>query len=128
MQLAESKSPTNLCRFNVGVVGASNTELEIIERIFAVTHCRTRSYKMQALDKGNPKVPDGVDFIVLCSANPLVIAGWRRLKLSSDHSAFKTPFVYLTRSQAANLGAYQLTSPVNPAKLIRLLDGYTIKE
>lgn len=128
MQLAEKNATRSPRKFKVGLVGTTYNEFCVIQRIFTVTDCRTRSYVPVALEKGNREIPNDIDFIVLCSANPQVIAGWRRLQQESKHPAFATPFVYLTRSASANLGKYQMVSPINPSKLVKLLDQYTIRE
>ncbi len=128
MQSAERKAPKALRRFRVGVVGASEPEFRVIERIFSITHCRTRVYEPVALAKNNRHIPNDVDFIVLCTSSPQVIAAWRRLQREVRQPALATPFIYLTRAIGAKLGAYQMISPINPSRFIKLVDQYTIRE
>ncbi len=126
MILAEKKSSTAVRKFNVGVVGASQTEINVITRVFSLTACRARRYDVVVLARPPGNTSDEIDFIMLCTANPTVIDAWKSNK--SIHAAMSTPFVYLQRSEGVVFGAYQMSSPINPAKLIKLLDRYTIKE
>lgn len=128
MQLAEKKAPKALRRFRVGVVGASDPEFCVIQRIFSVTQGRTRVYEPVAMAKNDSRIPEQIDFIVLCTSNPQVIAGWRRLQREAEHPALAMPFIYLTRAAAAKLGTYQMVSPINPSRFIKLIDQYTIRE
>lgn len=125
MQALAKKRPHHLRVFKVGVVGASSAELDVITRIFTVTKYRTRCYKPVALETSAIRDAKSVDFILMCSSNPNVINSWNQA-LTNDQSA--KPIIYLTRTTNNRFGVYQLKSPVNPGKFIKLLDQYTIRE
>lgn len=125
MQALAKKRPHHLRIFKVGVVGASSAEFNVINRIFTVTKYRTRCYQPVALDVSAHKNTGNVDFLLMCSGNPNVITAWNdSLQKASDAK----PMIYLSRSNSNRHGAYQLKSPVNPGKFIKLLDQYTIRE
>ena len=128
MQLAEKKNTRTLRRFKVAVVGASKAELEIVGRIFTVTNYRTRSYVPVSLPISPAKLPSDIDFVLICSPNPNVINAWHQFKKNYTHESLSVPFIYLARAGNVSLGRYQLTSPVNPSKFIKMLDQYTIRE
>ncbi|WP_185234893.1 response regulator [Teredinibacter franksiae] len=128
MQLAEKKQARSLRRFKIAIVGAGKGELDAISRIFTVTNYRTRSYEPVEVSLAPSKLDIAIDFVLICSQNPNVIHAWINYRTNNRSGALSVPFVYLTKFETAELGRYQLVSPVNPSKFIKLLDQYTIRE
>ncbi len=108
--------------FNVGIVGASENEIDAITRIFAVTNFRKRCYTPKRLITNQWREDNNVDFILIFTENPVIIQAWR----NTPHC--HTPPIYLSKSGSKKHGKYHITSPINPGKFVQLLDQYTIKE
>jgi two-component system, cell cycle response regulator len=115
-----------LRQFKVGLVGANNTQKNILSRIFTVTRYRTRGYDLVPLDTNHPNAKKNVDFVLMCSHNTNVINEW--IRYADNERTSPRPLIFLSHPQSGIKGKYQLSSPVNPGKLIKLLDHYTIKE
>ncbi len=126
MQAGKDKKIEKQRRFSVGIVGASESEVESIGRIFAVTKFRTRCYEPKRIEISEFKRQHNIDFILMCSNNPRVISAWNNSSFSLTHN--RQPIIFLARQENQKFGKYQLTSPVNPSRFIKLLDHYTISE
>lgn len=124
MQTSSDKKIENQRKFNVGVVGASDGEFESISRIFAVTRFRKRCYVPVAVQANAFKHELNIDFILMCSNNPNIIAAWNNSNFALSFG--RRPTIFLARNKEQKLGRYQLNSPVNPSRFIKLLDHYTI--
>jgi twitching motility two-component system response regulator PilG len=76
------------------------------------------------------RLPEDVDFVILCTLNPTVLAAWDRGLIEGP--AASRPQVRLSRRGSTAdeqiPAGYYLESPINPSRLIKLLDTYTIKE
>lgn len=125
MQALASKKPHHLRVFKVGVVGANSREFEIIARIFTATKYRNRCYQPEALNARDPSSFNRVDFVLMCTNDLKVILAWNSTIRKKRQPI---PFVYLVRDYDPRFGNYQLKSPINPGKFVKLLDQYTIKE
>lgn len=127
MQTASKNNrPRQLHRFKVGLVGANQLQKSALDRIFNVTQYRTRSYHIVALDPGRLSAKSEVDFVLMCSNSLTVINAWARQADNPTSSA--RPLILLSRPDSPVKAKYQLSSPVNPGRLIKLLDQYTIQE
>lgn len=127
MQIADNnKLRRQLRRFRVGVVGASDTQKAALSRIFSVTQYRVRAYEAVHLPDSRPALKSSVDFVLMCSSDSEVITAWARQADNEQTSA--RPLVLLCLPGAPVQSRYQLGSPVNPAKLIKMLDQFTIRE
>lgn len=128
MQIAEKNKKTRkqLKRFRVGLVGANETQQAALSRIFTVTQYRTRAYEAIPLPADRPALKSSVDFVLMCSTDAALISTWTRQADNDQTSA--RPLVLLTPAHAPLRSRYQLASPVNPGKLIKLLDQFTINE
>lgn len=126
MQNKAPKKAAAQRQFKVGLVGTSAAELEVLTRIFTVTNFRNRAYNPVPLDINAFKKQHDVDFILMCSSNPRVLSAWHHSTYNVTHD--NQPMIYLARNSEQKLGRYQLSSPINPAKLIKLLDYFTISE
>ena len=126
MQTPNDKKVDSQRKYIVGVVGASESEVESLSRIFAVTNFRNRCYLPKKLQTNEYNRVHDIDFILMCSNNPRVIGAWSESQLTRQHSG--RPIIFLARHKNQKLGKYQLASPVNPSRLIKLLDHYTISE
>jgi two-component system, cell cycle response regulator len=112
--------------FRVGIVGASVDAISAFTRIFSVTNFRNRIYEAVPLMTNNRKLPDDIDFVILCTLNPTVLGAWDKGIIEGP--AANRPQVRLARRGSAVEPGYFLESPINPSRLIKLLDSYTIKE
>lgn len=126
MQANSEKKVGKQRTFNVGIVGASASEVESINRIFAVTNFRNRCYQTRKIETGSFHRDHDVDMILMCSNNPRLIQAWKKSAFSINRSC--RPNIFLSRQKDQSLGRYQLTSPINPGRFIKLLDYYTISE
>ncbi len=119
MNPIKNKVVKNQRIFNVGLVDASKNEINAISRIFAVTNFRKRCYRPI---NANEKQSTNIDFYIVCSRKLAIISKWIQLSKQGQ------PPIFLTHKLQKRIGAYQLSSPINPGKFIQLLDRYTIKE
>jgi hypothetical protein len=121
-----NKARRQLKRFRVGLVGASETQKAALLRIFTVTQYRTRAYEAIPLPPDRPGLKASVDFVLMCSTDSALVSTWARQADNDQTSA--RPLVLLTSANSPIRSSYQLGSPVNPGKLIKLLDQFTINE
>lgn len=112
--------------FQVGIVGASREAFAALSRIFGVTRYRTRSYQPVPIAANAKIVDDSVDFIILCTNNPNILKYW--LTGRPHGKAVARPLIRVERAAAEATDGYVISVPVNPPRLLRLLDQYTIKE
>ena len=117
----------HLRQFKVGIVGADDKIISAFSRILTVTQYRTRCYEVVALDEKNFSSKKTTDIIIICSHNPNVVYRWETEPFDDEQNSIR-PLIILSRPNSALNGKYQLSSPINPSKLIKLLDQYTIKE
>lgn len=112
--------------FRVGIVAASDIQYDVISRIFTVTRYRTRHYLPVRVEAKHLLSRCDVDFLILCSSNPNIISAWEKSWQETDSK--DTPLVYLSHPSIKLQRDYVLTSPVNPSKLVKTLDRFTIKQ
>jgi len=112
--------------FQVGIVGASREAFDALSRIFGVTLYRTRSYQAVPLAANAKAVPDNIDLLILCTNNPNVLEYW--LAKRPQGKALSRPLIRVARDPEQGAKGYVISVPVNPARLLRVLDQYTIKE
>lgn len=125
MQPTLSQKPIESRVFTVGIIGATTNALAAFNRIFSVTHHRTRSYRAVAVPVSDEPIRS-VDIYVLCVSNPNVIAQWRS---HFTHKNLHQPLIRLAKENAQSLTQeYIVPVPLNPSKFLKTLDDYTIKE
>ena len=112
--------------FRVGVVGASRDAFAALSRIFGVTRYRTRSYQAVPIAANAKYVDDTIDLIILCTNNPNILNYW--LTRRPAGKVVGRPPVRIERNAGEESSGYTISVPVNPPRLLRLLDQYTIKE
>lgn len=112
--------------FQVGIVGASREAFDALSRIFGVTKYRTRSYQAVPVAANAKAVDDNIDLLILCTNNPNILKYW--LAGRPGGKAVGRPLIRVARGSEETPDGYVISVPVNPARLLRLLDQYTIKE
>lgn len=112
--------------FRVGVVGASRDAFAALSRIFGVTRYRTRSYQAVPIAANAKQVDDTIDLIILCTNNPNILNYW--LTRRPAGKVVSRPPIRIERKGGEESAGYTISVPVNPPRLLRLLDQYTIKE
>jgi len=112
--------------FRVGVVGASRDAFAALTRIFGVTRYRTRSYQAVPIAANAKHVDDAIDFVILCTSNPHILNYW--LTRRPQGKALGRPPIRIQKAAADSPDDYVISVPVNPSRLLRQLDQYTIKE
>ncbi len=126
MQNPVKNKATSLRKFRVGIVGGSADTLSAFGRIFSVTAFRARAYEAVPVRLDERNLPDDLDLVILCTLNPHVLALWDDGKIQG--SAAKRPQIRLVRRGQSEDQDYVLESPINPSRLLKTLDNYTIKE
>lgn len=125
--LNQAKSNTKELRvFRIGIVGASKEAFGALTRIFALTRYRTRGYRAVPVPADSREVDDSIDFVILCTHNPNILKHWLGGRV--EGRAASIPLIRISRSTFAGDGSYVLTVPINPGRLLKQLDEFTIKE
>lgn len=116
-----------LRRFKVGVIGASGAEIKMLARVLTITRYRTRCYELIPIASDNYAGKKDVDIAIICDRNPDVVTHWEALPYANIPKA-QRPSIKLLGAQSNHSDPYSLGTPLNPSRLIKLLDQYTIKE
>ncbi|WP_053979925.1 response regulator [Marinagarivorans algicola] len=125
MQPTLSQKPIESRLFTVGIIGATSNALAAFNRIFSVTHHRTRSYRAVAVPVSD-EPNQSIDIYVLCVNHPDVIAQWRG---HVTRKSLQQPLIRLAKANTqASPQEYIVSVPLNPSKFLKTLDDYTIKE
>lgn len=128
--MSSTKQPGKL--FEVAVIGASESDLEIFDRIFGITRYRARQYQLRvASDKSSTAELEAIaaaDIFVVNMHNPNAIRCWHKVS-SYITSERRRPVLKISKvvptSQAGS--EFTISWPINPAKLLQSLDNYTIR-
>jgi len=126
MQNSVKGQAKSLRTFQVGIVGASREAFGALSRIFGVTAYRTRSYLAVPIAANAKAVPDNIDLLILCTNNPNVLDYW--LHKRPQGKALGRPLIRVARDPGDSQKDYVISVPINPPRLLRLLDQYTIRE
>lgn len=118
--------------FQVAVVGAATSDLEIFSRIFSITRYRPRSYHLKVISEnsslGELTSAANADIFVVNLHNSHAVHCWHRLSalISSDK---RKPVLKISKVTPATESGSEFTIswPINPAKLLQSLDNFTIR-
>lgn len=129
-QVSSAKQPGKL--FQVAVVGAGASDLEIFSRIFAITRYRPRSYHLKVVSENSSLGELGsaanADIFVVNLHNSHAVHCWHRLSalIASDR---RKPVLKISKvTPSTEHGSeFTISWPINPAKLLQSLDNYTIR-
>lgn len=129
-QLSSAKQPGKL--FQVAVVGAGASDLEIFSRIFAITRYRPRSYHLKVVSENSSLGELGgaanADIFVVNLHNSHAVHCWHRLSalIATDR---RKPVLKISKvtPSTENGSEFTISWPINPAKLLQSLDNYTIR-
>jgi len=108
--------------FRVGIVGASKQAYLALNRIFIENQHRDLNYLAVPIKSETTVVSDDIDFVILCTNNPQIIALWTSGQVSGI--AMGHPLIRLARNVPSGYQGYVITLPVNPEKLLELMDQY----
>ena len=129
-QLSSAKQPGKL--FQVAVVGAGASDLEIFSRIFAITRYRPRSYQLKVVSENSSlselSSAANADIFVVNLHNSHAVHCWHRLSalIAADR---RKPVLKISKvtPSTENGSEFTISWPINPAKLLQSLDNYTIR-
>ncbi len=126
MQNLARKPPKTLRAFRVGIIGASMEEMKTVNRIFSVTQYRTRRYEAVVLPLTSTRIPDDIDIVMISQPGGADQTAQAELFKSGP----SRPMIRLLRNvpSSAEVVGYAIKSPLNPARFLKLLDQYTIRE
>lgn len=127
MNSLASNQPRNLRVFRIGVLGASPEELSTISRVCSVTQYRTRRYQPVRLPLTMSQLPPDIDIVILGQGAEEPLAGPPHQQLGDGR---ELPVIHMMRNALPGdeLPDYAIKTPLNPARFLRMLDQYTIKE
>jgi two-component system, cell cycle response regulator len=129
-QVSSAKQPGKL--FQVAVVGAGASDLEIFSRIFAITRYRPRSYHLKVVSEnsslGELNSAANADIFVVNLHNSHAVHCWHRLS-SLIATERRKPVLKISKvTPSTEHGSeFTISWPINPAKLLQSLDNYTIR-
>ena len=129
-QLSSAKQPGKL--FQVAVIGAGASDLEIFSRIFAITRYRPRSYHLKVVSEnsslGDLTSAANADIYVVNLHNSHAVHCWHRLSALIGAERRKPVLKISKITPATESGSeFTISWPINPAKLLQSLDNYTIR-
>lgn len=117
--------------FSVALIGAEQSDQVTLNRIFGITRYRTRRYNLIPLDTGRSDADTitkvrGADIHIINIHNPGAMVLWSRIAASIPAEQ-RRPVIRIAReSSNSNKNDLTLTWPINPAKVLQILDSYTI--
>lgn len=129
-QASVVKQPNKI--FSVVVIGAIESDSEILERVFGITRYRQRGYKLHAINDLESKAQWGqartADICIVNVNNPRAVVCWHRFNKTLPVENRK-PVLQLTKKNPATevVSEFIIPWPINPAKLLQTLDNYTIR-
>jgi two-component system cell cycle response regulator len=129
-QLSSFKQTSKL--FTVALIGASVTDLEIFTRIFGITRYRQRRYELLVVnDQGSSaelaKAKDA-DIHVVNLQNQNAVLCWQRIAATIPAEQRKPVLKISKATPSSEAGAeFTISWPINPAKMLQVLDNYTIR-
>lgn len=118
--------------FTVAVVGVSEADLKILSRIFDITRYRQRCYKLFAVNEksssGELLQAKNADIHVVNVNSAVAVSCWQRIATLISKEQRKPVLKISKVTPSSELGAeFTISWPINPAKMLQTLDGYTIK-
>jgi two-component system, cell cycle response regulator len=129
-QLLSAKQPGKV--FKVAVVGATQADLNVFNRIFGITRYRPRRYELLVVNETGSvieiaKVKDA-DIYVVNINSPTAVRYWQTIasSISVEH---RKPVLKISKvTPSSETGAeFTISWPINPAKMLQTLDNYTIR-
>ncbi|MES2675033.1 MAG: response regulator [Pseudomonadota bacterium] len=118
--------------FVVAVVGVSEADLKILSRIFNITRYRQRCYKLIAVDE-NSSMSDlaevkAADIQVVNVNSAAAVRCWQGIA-SSINIKERRPVLKISNVTPTTAAGSEFTIswPINPAKMLQVLDSYTIR-
>lgn len=126
MNSLASSQPRSLRVFRVGILGASPEELSTIHRVCSVTQYRTRRYEPVRLPLTLSRIPKDIDILILGQGD-----GLHAMPIQAQmDDGQQMPLIRMVRNLPPGVEpqGYVVKTPLNPAKFLRTLDQYTIKE
>lgn len=117
--------------FYVAIAGLGTQGLKVIERIFDVTRYRQRGYQLVAingLDENNVKQFIDADIRIANTGSQLAVDLWQHVKNDLSPQQ-QRPLLELCEGQnkANAADELKLSWPINPSRLLHVLDNYTIR-
>lgn len=118
--------------FQVAIIGAPVSDLEIFSRIFGVTRYRPRCYQLKVVSENSSQGElTGVaksDIYIVNLQNPHAVRCWHRLSAMIAPEDRKPVLKISKVTPSTPTGAeFTISWPINPAKLLQSLDNYTIR-
>lgn len=126
---SSAKPPSK--QFLVAVIGATEGECEILERIFGVTRYRPRSYQLVAINDLNSKSEwakaRAANIFIVNVNNAKAVVCWHKFT-TAVYAEKRKPALQLGRKSVPGEAAaeFSIPSPINPTRLLQTLDNYTI--
>ncbi len=118
--------------FVVAVVGVQDADLKILSRIFTITRYRQRSYTLIAVDENSSMRElaevKAADIQVVNANNPAAVRCWQGIAASIDLKERKPVLKISNVIPTSEAGSeFTIPWPINPAKMLQVLDSYTIR-
>lgn len=129
-QLSSVKSEGKL--FKVAVLGATDTDADLLHRIFGVTKYRARCYQMIKVDDSiagsSLKDYAHAHIYIVNLHNPKALQVWRSLSALIPPDLRKPVLKISKVTPSTESGSeFTISWPINPAKVLQTLDNYTIR-
>lgn len=129
-QLLTAKQPGRI--FKVAVIGATQADLNVFNRIFGITRYRPRRYELLVINEGGSVLElskiKTADIYVVNINSPASVRYWQTIS-SSIAVENRRPVLKISKvTPSTEAGAeFTISWPINPAKMLQTLDNYTIR-
>ncbi|BFM16713.1 hypothetical protein R50073_28960 [Maricurvus nonylphenolicus] len=127
MSTVAAKQDAEVKTFIVGALGLNDKDLGMLDRILSVAKMRRRGYELVKLDVDNRSSFDGVDFVLINTCDVAVIRAWRQVSQKIGALGKKRVIKMVSPASMAS-GGYNLQAPINPSRVLKTFDAYTIRE
>lgn len=113
--------------FTVGIFGLEDSDRGVLERILSVAKVRRRGYQLVNLDARSSEGFREIDFVMVNTCSIQVMQAWRRLSQELGQLG-RRRVIKLVSPDAVVSGGYNLQAPINPSRVLKTFDAYTIRE
>jgi twitching motility two-component system response regulator PilG len=127
MSSVVAKQDVEIKTFVVGALGLKDKDLVMLERILSVAKMRRRGYELVRLEVDNPESFLGIDFVLINTCDMAMVRAWRQISRKIG-ALGERRVIKMVSPAAMTSSGYSLHTPINPSRVLKTFDAYTIRE